>query len=64
MRTTLHYRYLTLLVCGVIGVLGYFIYRGLPSDFLPEFDEGRFVIDYTASARDQFDGNLAPTRSG
>lgn len=47
-RAALRHRYLTLLACVLIGVVGFFIYQGLASDFLPEFDEGGFVIDYNA----------------
>jgi CzcA family heavy metal efflux pump len=30
----------------VLGVLGYLLYRGMPSGFLPPMDEGGFVLDY------------------
>jgi CzcA family heavy metal efflux pump len=45
-RAALRHRWLTLCVCGLILVLGVFIYRNLESEFLPPMDEGGFVIDY------------------
>ena len=30
----------------VLAVLGYLLYRGMPSGFLPPMDEGGFVLDY------------------
>jgi CzcA family heavy metal efflux pump len=47
-RLALRHRWLTMLGCGMIAVLGVFIYQNLESDFLPDFDEGGFVIDYWA----------------
>jgi CzcA family heavy metal efflux pump len=47
-RAALRYRGLTLLACGLVLVAGVFIYQRLQSDFLPDFDEGGFVIDYWA----------------
>jgi CzcA family heavy metal efflux pump len=47
-RAALTHRWLTLLACGAIFVLGIFIYEQLQTDFLPDFDEGGFVIDYWA----------------
>jgi CzcA family heavy metal efflux pump len=47
-RVALRYRGLTLLACGLILVAGVFIYQRLQTDFLPDFDEGGFVIDYWA----------------
>jgi multidrug efflux pump subunit AcrB len=47
-RWALWYRWLTLLACGFVFAAGIFIYRQLESDFLPDFDEGGFVIDYWA----------------
>lgn len=35
-----------ILVCVGVVVLSYFAYRNLGSEFLPEFDEGAFVLDY------------------
>jgi CzcA family heavy metal efflux pump len=37
-------------VCFVLMVAGYFSYRGLGSDLLPEMDEGAFVLDYFTPA--------------
>ena len=48
LRVALRFRWLTLLACGAVLVSSVFIYRQLDSDFLPEFDEGGFVIDYWA----------------
>jgi len=48
LRMALRFRWLTLLACGAVLVSSVFIYRQLDSDFLPEFDEGGFVIDYWA----------------
>jgi CzcA family heavy metal efflux pump len=39
---------LVLLLIPAILVCGFLIYRQLGSDFLPAFDEGAFVLDYTA----------------
>ena len=47
-RAALRHRWLTMLACGAIAVLGIFIYQHLESDFLPAFDEGGFVIDFNA----------------
>ena len=48
LRCALRFRWITLLACGAVLVSSVFIYRQLQSDFLPEFDEGGFVIDYWA----------------
>ncbi len=45
-RAALKRHRLTLAVCGIILLLGVFIYTGLESEFLPPLDEGGFVIDY------------------
>lgn len=37
-----------LLFCQVVLIGGILIYRLLPTNFLPDFDEGGFVMDYTA----------------
>ena len=50
LRVTLEHRWLTLLGCTLIFVLGVFIYQQLRTDFLPDFDERGFVIDYWAPA--------------
>src|SRR5207253_944528 len=39
-------RLLVLAVCVAVLVVSYVVYRGLGSEFLPEFDEGAFVLDY------------------
>ena len=39
-------RLLVVVVCLAVMVCSYLIYRGLGSEFLPEFDEGAFVLDY------------------
>jgi multidrug efflux pump subunit AcrB len=43
-------RWLMIVVALVVLVGSYVIYRQLGSEFLPEFDEGAFVLDYTAPA--------------
>ncbi|MEN3332095.1 MAG: hypothetical protein V7641_1460 [Blastocatellia bacterium] len=39
-------RLLVIVVCLAVMVFSYLLYRGLGSEFLPEFDEGAFVLDY------------------
>ena len=41
-------RPLVLVVIAVLAVLTFFIYKGLGSEFLPEFDEHGFILDYVA----------------
>jgi multidrug efflux pump subunit AcrB len=43
-------RWLVIVVALLVLVGSYVIYRQLGSEFLPEFDEGAFVLDYTAPA--------------
>ncbi len=38
------------LLCVLLGIAGYFAYRGLGSDLLPEMDEGGFILDYVMPA--------------
>ena len=45
-RVALRHCWLTLLACGLVFAGGIFIYQQLQSDFLPDFDEGGFVIDF------------------
>jgi CzcA family heavy metal efflux pump len=45
-RLALARRGLTMAACGVLFLLGIFIYTRLESEFLPPMDEGGFVIDY------------------
>ncbi|HZM04171.1 MAG TPA: efflux RND transporter permease subunit [Candidatus Saccharimonadales bacterium] len=47
-RRALRHEWLTLAACVLIAILGVVIYRNLKTDFLPNFDEGGFVIDYNA----------------
>ncbi len=47
-RVALRHCWLTLLACGLVFAAGIFIYQNLQSDFLPDFDEGGFIIDYWA----------------
>jgi CzcA family heavy metal efflux pump len=49
-RWALRHGWLTMLGCGVILAASVFVYRQLNSDFLPDFDEGGFVIDFWAPA--------------
>jgi CzcA family heavy metal efflux pump len=37
-------------ICVVLILAGYFSYRGLGSDLLPEMDEGAFILDYFTPA--------------
>jgi CzcA family heavy metal efflux pump len=45
-RMALRYPWPTLCGCGLVLVAGIILYGHLASDFLPELDEGGFVIDY------------------
>jgi CzcA family heavy metal efflux pump len=45
-RAALRRRGPTMALCGLIFILGIFIYAHLKSEFLPPMDEGGFVIDY------------------
>ena len=45
-RMALRHQWLTLLGCGLVLGAGVFVYAHLESDFLPEMDEGGFIIDY------------------
>jgi CzcA family heavy metal efflux pump len=38
------------MICAVLIIAGYFSYRGLGSDLLPEMDEGAFILDYFTPA--------------
>jgi CzcA family heavy metal efflux pump len=46
LRLALRHCWLTMLACGLVFAASVGIYRQLNSDFLPDFDEGGFVIDY------------------
>jgi len=48
LRAVLRFRWLTLLACGAVLASSVLIYQQLQSDFLPEFDEGGFIIDFHA----------------
>jgi CzcA family heavy metal efflux pump len=48
LRAALRFRWLTLLACGAVLVSSVLIYGQLESDFLPDFDEGGFIIDFHA----------------
>ena len=48
LRAALRFRWITLLTCGAVLASSVFIYRQLQTDFLPEFDEGGFIIDFWA----------------
>lgn len=48
LRAALRFRWVTALACMAVLGLGVFLYEQLESDFLPEFDEGAFVIDFNA----------------
>ena len=46
----LDHRWLVLIIVGVVLASSYLLYRSLGSEFLPEFDESAFVLDYWAPA--------------
>ena len=46
LQRALRWRWVTLLACVVVGAGGWLVYSHLETDFLPEMDEGGFVIDY------------------
>ena len=48
MRWSLRNSLLVLLFCQLIFIGGVLIYQQLQTNFLPDFDEGGFVMDYTA----------------
>lgn len=61
LRGALRWRWLTLVTCGIVAVAGWQVERRLASDFLPELDEGGFVIDYVApwgTSLEETDRNL------
>lgn len=47
-RWALRHAWLTVLGCLLVLAAGVFIFRQLETGFLPDFDEGGFVMDYTA----------------
>ena len=47
-RWALRHGWLTMLACALVLAAAAFVYRQLESDFLPDFDEGGFVIDFNA----------------
>jgi len=46
LRRALRWRWVTLLACLGIGLGGWVVYQRLPTGFMPDMDEGGFVIDY------------------
>ncbi|HSS18833.1 MAG TPA: efflux RND transporter permease subunit [Pyrinomonadaceae bacterium] len=44
----LSHRWLVIGICVVVLVGSFLLFRNLGSDFLPAFDEGAFILDYTA----------------
>lgn len=48
MRWALRNPWLVLLFCELVLIGGILVYKELPTNFLPNFDEGGFVMDYTA----------------
>jgi CzcA family heavy metal efflux pump len=46
LRRALDHRKIVILVCVAVVIGGWVMYRSLGSEFLPEFDEGAFVLDY------------------
>ena len=47
-RGALKFRWVVLMICLGLMAFGAFMFQKLESDFLPEMDEGGFVIDYVA----------------
>ena len=47
-RWALRHAWITLVLCGLVLGAGIFVYTQLQTGFLPDFDEGGFVMDYTA----------------
>jgi CzcA family heavy metal efflux pump len=47
-RWALRHAWLTLLACGLVLGASVWIYRQLETGFLPDFDEGGFVMDFNA----------------
>lgn len=45
LRAALRWRWTTLAACLAIGAAGWLLYKRLPSGFMPDMDEGGFVID-------------------
>ena len=48
LRIALDNRWLVIALACVVLLFSYLLYRRLGSEFLPSFDEGAFVLDYTA----------------
>ncbi|MDQ2747775.1 MAG: efflux RND transporter permease subunit, partial [Acidobacteriota bacterium] len=48
LKLALNNRLIVLILSALILVGSYFLYNQLGSEFLPSFDEGAFVLDYTA----------------
>ncbi len=48
LRFSLKNKWLVIAASGVLLVGSYFLYNQLGSEFLPQFDEGAFVLDYIA----------------
>src|SRR5262249_12720397 len=44
----LDHKWAVAVVAGFVGIVSYLVYNSLGSSFLPEFDEGAFVLDYIA----------------
>jgi CzcA family heavy metal efflux pump len=44
----LRHRKLVLLIVAIVAVLSFVVYRSLGSEFLPQFDEHGFILDYVA----------------
>src|SRR5262249_44041820 len=43
-------RGMVIAICGLVLFSSYIVYTQLGTEFLPEFDEGAFVLDYVAPA--------------
>lgn len=50
LKFLLRRRYIVWVVSFFLIVLSYVLYKGLPTGFMPEMDEGTFILDYRTSA--------------
>ncbi len=48
LRRALNNRGIVMAICGLVIFASYIVYTQLGSEFLPEFDEGAFILDYVA----------------
>ncbi|HTR81498.1 MAG TPA: efflux RND transporter permease subunit [Bacteroidota bacterium] len=48
LRALLRHRWVVVPIASVMIAATYFLYKNIGSDFMPEMDEGTFVLDYTS----------------